>query len=601
MDTKRGIGALIAVAVLMVTGLTSPFGLAARAEAPLATAPSSESPRRYSAQEIAELVAPVALYPDDLLAIVLPASTYPLQVVQAARFLDAAKRDRARAPDADWDASIVALLNYPEVLKRLSDQLDWTVDLGRAVLRQQPEVLAAVEGFRKRAHAAGNLRSDDRQVVTVNADTVVIRSTDPSALYVPDYDPTVVIVQRSRPVVRYYPRAYPVYYYAYPPEHVFPGGWFWGVTTYFTLGWTSQRVYVYPWDDPFHPYYGRPWLYEPRHYYYRRPPKVVHNHYYTGQTGHQQGDHNGSDRAVSGSEVPVRDDRTPWAGGSAEVPSDPGDPVPVPAPVGAPPTAREDPARSWRPDYELAGPRPGAEQPAAPVMTPSDSAPMPVVVETDFAETGAAETAAVEKAAVETGAAETGLAETSVEAAAAALQANGFHQGSDDRREERAEAASVSQDPAPIAAEALTTSQPAEQPWTPETQQASERPPPQETLERPEALKAPEASASEYQERPVEPAPRFESPAPRYEEPAPRYEEPGPRYEQPEPRYEEPAPRYEEPAPRFEEPAPRYETPDAVFERAEPRFERQAPVSEGPVDQSGWGGSGGMQEETDTR
>lgn len=582
MNMKRRIGVLIATVVLVVAAPSGLSAQAAGAEAPIATAPPAETRHRYSAQQIADLVAPVALYPDDLLAIVLPASTYPLQVVQAARFLDAAKRDRTRTPDADWDASIVALLNYPEVLKRLSDQLDWTVDLGQAVLRQQPEVLAAVAGFRKRAHAAGNLRSDDRQVVTVNADTVVIRSTDPSTLYVPDYDPTVVIVQRARPVVRYYPRAYPVYYYAYPPEHAFAGGWFWGVTTYFTLGWTSQRVYAYPWDDPFHPYYGRLWLYEPRHYYYRRPPKVVHNHYYGGQTDPEQGHQNGADRLGSGNAAPPRDDRTPWAGGSADAFLESDDPVAVSPPASVPPQALEDPDHTWRPDYETVGPRPGAEQPADAIMTPSDSAPMPRI------------------------------AETGAEALVPTPQGEGFEARSGEQREVSAEEVPVSSDPAPLAAETLTASQiPEQAPQALETREAPETPVPEYQaapvepavgFEQPaQQYESPEPryedAAPEYQES----APRHEEPTPRFEQPASRYEEPVPRYEQPAPRYEEPAPRYEEPAPRFQEPAPRYETPAPVFERAEPRFERQDPVSEGPVDQSGWGGSGGMQEEVDTR
>ncbi|MFM7121173.1 MAG: DUF3300 domain-containing protein, partial [Gammaproteobacteria bacterium] len=411
MDTKRWRGTLLAAAILVLTGPTWLSAHAAGAASTAAPPVRTQAPRQYSAREIADLVAPVALYPDDLLAIVLPASTYPLQVVQAARFLDAAKRDRTRKPDADWDASIIALLNYPEVLKRLSDQLDWTVDLGQAVLRQQPEVLAAVEGFRKRAHAAGNLRSDDRQVVTVNADTVVIRSVDPSVLYVPDYDPAIVVVERPRPVYRYYPRAYPVYYYAYPPEYVFAGGWFWGVTSYYTLGWTSQRVYVYPWDDPFHPYYGRPWLYEPRHYYYRRPPKVVHNHYYGDQSG-GQAHHDGADHAPPQGGGRPRDDRRPWAGhaaaesagepreavrplpddsvaeGSVAEDSVADDSVAVEPPAVSPPPVEPDPDRYWRPDYDLVGPRPGTEQPVDGGETVADSVPSteaPVQVDSEAA------------------------------------------------------------------------------------------------------------------------------------------------------------------------------------------------------------------------
>src|SRR5690606_6478323 len=78
--------------------------------------------------ELADLVGPIALYPDDLVAIVLPASTYPLQVVEAGRLLEARESDPNLQPDADWDDSVVALLNYPEVVELLNDDLDWTYD-----------------------------------------------------------------------------------------------------------------------------------------------------------------------------------------------------------------------------------------------------------------------------------------------------------------------------------------------------------------------------------------------------------------------------------------------------------------------------------------
>src|SRR5688572_15635682 len=86
-----------------------------------------------TAEELQDVVGPIALYPDDLVAIVLPASTYPLQVVQAARFLEDRENDSSLQPNEEWDDSIVALLNYPEVVALLNDDLDWTYDLGTAV------------------------------------------------------------------------------------------------------------------------------------------------------------------------------------------------------------------------------------------------------------------------------------------------------------------------------------------------------------------------------------------------------------------------------------------------------------------------------------
>ena len=159
-----------------------------------------------SAEELQELVGPIALYPDDLVAIVLPASTYPLQVVQAARFLEDRKNDSNLQPNEDWDDSIVALLNYPEVVTLLNDDLDWTYDLGTAVLNQRADVLSAIQDFRDEAYAAGNLRSDERQTVANEDDTIEIKPADPKVIYIPYYEPERVVVYQPAPVYYYYPR-----------------------------------------------------------------------------------------------------------------------------------------------------------------------------------------------------------------------------------------------------------------------------------------------------------------------------------------------------------------------------------------------------------
>jgi hypothetical protein len=121
-----------------------------------------------TAVELETLVGPVALYPDDLLAIVLPASTYPLEIVQAARFLEQLEIDSTLEPNEDWDDSIIALLNYPEVVQMMNDDIDWTWQLGEAVIAQQNDLVASVEVFRDRAYAAGNLKTDEYQTVTVD-------------------------------------------------------------------------------------------------------------------------------------------------------------------------------------------------------------------------------------------------------------------------------------------------------------------------------------------------------------------------------------------------------------------------------------------------
>lgn len=233
-----------------------------------------------SAAELETLVGPVALYPDDLLAIVLPAATYPLQLVEAQRFLDALADDPTLKPDEDWDDSVVALTNYPEVVALLNEDLDWTWQLGEAVVAQQADVVAAVAGFRERAYAAGNLRSDGNQVVARNDDVIEITPVTEDVIYVPYYEPKQVVVYQPRTVYHYYPRPYPVYYYPYPSWHSFHSGFFWGVTTAYTIGWRSDRVHVYHHSYLGHPYYGRSYW---DRWWYRRPSIHVHNSIYVNR------------------------------------------------------------------------------------------------------------------------------------------------------------------------------------------------------------------------------------------------------------------------------------------------------------------------------
>jgi hypothetical protein len=231
--------------------------------------------------ELEEMVGPVALYPDDLLAIVLPASTYPLQVVQAARFLERLESDSSLKPDEEWDESITALLNYPEVVDLMNEDIDWTWRLGEAVVAQQVDVIAAIESFRDKAYAAGNLKSDDRQTVSNEDGVIEIEPAQEDVIYVPYYEPERVVVYQSRPVYHYYPRAYPVYYYPYPYGYSFTSGYFWGVTTAFSIGWLTDHLHVYHHSYWGHPYYGHNYH---NYYYYRRPSLSHYNHYYVNNS-----------------------------------------------------------------------------------------------------------------------------------------------------------------------------------------------------------------------------------------------------------------------------------------------------------------------------
>jgi hypothetical protein len=240
-----------------------------------------EEQPNLTAAELQDIVGPVALYPDDLLAIVLPASTYPLQVVEAARFLERLKSDSSLKPDEEWDDSIVALLNYPEVVNLMNEDIDWTWRLGEAVVAQQADVIAAIESFRDKAYAAGNLKSDERQNVSSNEGVIEIEPVSEDVIYVPYYEPEQVVVYQPRPVYYYYPRAYPLYYYPYPYGYSFASGYFWGVTTAFSIGWLTDHLHVYHYSYWGHPYYGH---YYPTYYYYRRPSLIYFNSYYVNNS-----------------------------------------------------------------------------------------------------------------------------------------------------------------------------------------------------------------------------------------------------------------------------------------------------------------------------
>jgi hypothetical protein len=232
---------------------------------------------RLSDFELQELVGPIALYPDDLLAVVLPASSYPLQVIEAARFLEKLEEDPNLKPSEDWDDSVIALINYPEVVELLNEDLDWTWRLGEAVVAQQADVISAVEAFRDRAYAAGNLKTDEYQAVSRDDGVVSISPVADDVIYVPYYEPARVVVRQPRPVYYYYPRPYPVYYYPYPDTYSFRRGYFWGVTTAFSIGWASDHLNVFHHSYHGHPYYGH--FYWDR-WWYRRPTINVHTNTY---------------------------------------------------------------------------------------------------------------------------------------------------------------------------------------------------------------------------------------------------------------------------------------------------------------------------------
>ncbi|SPD75605.1 conserved exported hypothetical protein [uncultured Desulfobacterium sp.] len=179
--------------------------------------------KAFSEEQLTQILAPIALYPDSLLSQILMASTYPLEVVQACRW---AKQNKNLKGDAlakelekqSWDPSVKSLVNFPQVLDMMNEKLDWTTSLGDAFLAQQKDVMDMVQKLRIKAKAEGNLKNTAEQKVILEKETqtIIIESASPQVVYVPVYNPTVVYGPW------WYP-AYPPYYYyppAYPPTAV---------------------------------------------------------------------------------------------------------------------------------------------------------------------------------------------------------------------------------------------------------------------------------------------------------------------------------------------------------------------------------------------
>jgi hypothetical protein len=170
---------------------------------------------RFSMEQIEQMVAPVALYPDSVLAQVLMAATYPLEVAQAAQWRRSRPKLEGEALDdalryQPWDGSVKTLVLFPEVLELMAGDLAWTQDLGDAFLGQEGDVMAAVQELRRRAEEAGNLASNDQQIVRRTGSTIVVEPADPTVVYVPSYNPTVVYGPGFTTVTRttYYPTVY---------------------------------------------------------------------------------------------------------------------------------------------------------------------------------------------------------------------------------------------------------------------------------------------------------------------------------------------------------------------------------------------------------
>jgi hypothetical protein len=234
-------GAILKFRIRTVVARILPIGLAVLLAAPplpRAQQPGSPGSSPFKPEELEQIVAPIALYPDSLIAQIMMASTYPLEVIQAARFAkdnpklkDTALNDELKKQP--WDDSVKALVSFPQVLEMMDSQLEWMQKLGDAVLAQQKATMDAIQRLRAKAQTAGNLKTTEQQKVLVDPaqppqqQTIIrIEPADPQVIYVPTYNPEIV----------YGPWPYPYYppYYYYPP--FYPYGYFAGAAIAFGVG-----------------------------------------------------------------------------------------------------------------------------------------------------------------------------------------------------------------------------------------------------------------------------------------------------------------------------------------------------------------------------
>lgn len=203
---------------------------------------------RWTAEELENLLAPIALYPDPILAQVLVAATYPDQVLAAQAHVKAFGTDNI--DQMPWEISVKAVARYTPVLNLLAEGEDWMTALGQAYASQPVDVMNAVQGLRQMANAQGNLQSTAQQTVVVEREVIRIEPTEPRVIYVPTYDPAVVYYQ-------------PVYV-----THAHPAYWSWGIgypvgvwLTY-DVDWYGHRVYHHGWHShgPRWVVVSRPWI-----------------------------------------------------------------------------------------------------------------------------------------------------------------------------------------------------------------------------------------------------------------------------------------------------------------------------------------------------
>ncbi len=230
MKTKRS-GIQVLIWIIALTVAIPPWGFSQE----------STASTKFRQEELNQVLAPIALYPDSLLGQVLIASTYPLEIVQADRWAKANKNLKgdpltAALEKQNWDPSVKSLVNFPQVLSMMSEKLDWTQKLGDAFLAQRKEVMDTVQKLRFKAMESGNLKTTQEQKVIVQEKVIIVEPASPQVIYVPTYNPVVVY------------GAWP--YPAYPPYPVYPPGYVATTAAFsFAAGVAVGAAWGYSWSN----------------------------------------------------------------------------------------------------------------------------------------------------------------------------------------------------------------------------------------------------------------------------------------------------------------------------------------------------------------
>ena len=259
MNLRRRFPQVVSI-VLVMAAMLAIAVYPAVARQPAATAPAEDAgPPPLKREELEQLLAPIALYPDSLLTQMLMASTYPLEIVQADRWAKEHKdlKDAALTAELEkqtWDPAVRSLVNFPEVLAMMSEKLDLTIKLGDAFIAQQADVMNTVQNLRAKAQAEGNLKSNDQQNVIVEAPppaqqtTVIVEQAAPP--------PTQIIkIEPTQPQVIYVPSYSPTYVYggwpypSYPPAPYYPPGYVASNMISFGVGVACGAAWGYAWGN----------------------------------------------------------------------------------------------------------------------------------------------------------------------------------------------------------------------------------------------------------------------------------------------------------------------------------------------------------------